>query len=137
MKTTTFGLLAILSLGAVGCSGTASSNAHGGPLDKLKLETLHSGPSGFAKDVDIVMSRVHVPANTALPTHYHPGEEYIYVLEGSGTLTLKGKSATKMQAGDFFKVPYKAVHTFVSGSQGARAVVCRVHDHGQPERVPQ
>lgn len=34
------------------------------------------------------------------------------------------------------KVPLKQVHTAVTGDEGATILVFRVHEQGQPERIP-
>lgn len=36
-----------------------------------------------AENTEVVVSRVTVPPNTTLPKHWHPGEEFAYILEGS------------------------------------------------------
>ncbi|MBT3346290.1 MAG: cupin domain-containing protein [Gemmatimonadetes bacterium] len=96
---------------------------------------LHAQLEGV-DSTEVILSRVEVPPSTQLARHYHPGEEFIYVLEGSGTVTLKGQPPVQLQPGDVFKVPLQHVHSARSGDAGMKAIVFRVHRTGQPERIP-
>lgn len=124
------------AIGLAGCCGSQHKGDTPEPIAAIKLELLTKAPIEFAENVEVVMSRVAVPAGTTLPLHYHPGQEFLYILEGSGTLHLRDGDDVALTAGDHFMVPYKAVHTFTGGPNGGRAVVTRVHEKGQPERVP-
>lgn len=88
-----------------------------------------------AKDTEVVVSRVTVPANTSLPMHWHPGEEFAYVLEGSLVLIQEGKDDVIFNKGDVGVVPFKQVHTIKTNDEGVTVLVFRVHEQGQPERV--
>ena len=70
-----------------------------------------------------------------LPTHFHPGEEFVYMIQGSGELSLKDQSKIVVKAGDVVKVPYEHVHSFSTPDESAKAVVFRVHKKGQPDRT--
>lgn len=102
----------------------------------LKLENLLSAELESAENTEIIVSRVTVPPNTSLPKHWHPGEEFAYVLEGTVSLWLEGEtSSPPLTKGDVARVPLKRVHTAMSGDEGATLLVFRVHETGQPERV--
>ncbi len=103
--------------------------------DKPKLENLLREALEGVPDTEIIVSRVTIPANTSLPKHWHPGEEFVYVLEGSATLWQEGKEDELYQAGEAFKIPLKQVHTAITGDEGVTALVFRVHETGKPERV--
>ena len=45
------------------------------------------------------------------PWHTHPGEEIIYVLEGSLEYQLKGEPPVTLKAGDVLFIPAGAIHT--------------------------
>ena len=51
-----------------------------------KLENLLAATLEGVEGNDVVVSRVTLPAHTALPKHWHPGEEFAYVIEGEVTL---------------------------------------------------
>lgn len=107
-------------------------NALGG---ELNLENLLSEELEGAPGIEVIVSRVYIPANTSLPKHWHPGEEFVYILKGSATLWQEGKSDVLMKEGEVFKIPLKQIHTAITGNDGVSALVFRVHEKGKPERV--
>lgn len=86
-------------------------------------------------DTDVVVSRVSIPPNMVLPKHWHPGEEFAYVLEGTVVLWQEDKPEKVFKPGDVFVVPLKQVHTVKTLDEAAKALVFRVHEQGQPERI--
>ena len=102
---------------------------------KISLSTLLSGELERVEGTEFIVSRVDLPPNTSLPTHWHPGEEFAYVLKGLVILTLEGKGDTEYGEGEVGKVPLKQVHAARTGDKGAELLVFRVHEKGQPERV--
>ena len=53
---------------------------------------------------------------TAIPKHRDPTEEYIYILEGSGEITIEGKPH-KVTAGQAIYMPAQAEVSFVNGDK--------------------
>jgi len=100
-----------------------------------KLENLMRAQLEVLAGGEIIVSRVTIPPHTSLPKHWHPGEEFAYILEGSCYLWQDGKEDLLGQAGDVLKVPLKQVHTAVTKDEGATILVFRVHETGKPERV--
>ena len=100
------------------------------------LDNLLRSPLEGVDGTEVIVSRVSIPPNTTLPAHWHPGEEFAYVLEGSATLWLDGKRSVTSREGEVVKVPLKRVHAAVTGDEGVELVVFRIHEQGQPERVP-
>ena len=107
-----------------------------GPMAaELKLENLLSAELVGAPGTEVIVSRVFIPANATLPRHWHPGEEFAYVVSGSVTLWQEGEEDITMPAGGVGKVPLRKVHTAMTGDEGCELIVFRVHAHGEPERV--
>ena len=102
----------------------------------LKLENLLKAQLEGVEGIEVIVSRVTMPPNTSLPKHWHPGEEFGYVLEGSVVLWQEGKDDIVGKKGDVVKVPLKQVHTAITRDEGATILVFRVHEKGKPERVP-
>lgn len=102
---------------------------------KPKLETLLSAQLEGVDNTDVIVSRVSIPPNTSLPKHWHPGEEFVYILEGSVSLWLDGELQSSVSQGDIVKVSLKQVHTAITRDEGVTALVFRVHERGKPERV--
>ena len=104
-------------------------------VEAIKIENLLRDSLALAEGVEVVMSYLEIPKNTTLPSHYHPGEEFVYIIQGSGELTLKDESKIIIKAGETAKVPLKHVHSFSSLNEDVKGVVFRVHEKGQPDRI--
>lgn len=130
--------LSLWCFGAISCSQSlpqgSSSGAKSGPAPAI--ETLLSGPLEGAEGMEVILSHVTIPPNTALPKHWHPGEEFAYILEGTVTLWQKGKPDITKRAGEAGKVPLKQIHTAITGDEGVTLLVFRVHEVGQPQMIP-
>jgi quercetin dioxygenase-like cupin family protein len=105
-------------------------------MSGLKLENLLKAQLEGIDGTEVIVSRVTMPPNTSLPKHWHPGEEFGYVLEGSVILWQDGKDDIVGKKGDVVKVPLQQVHTAITKDEGATILVFRVHEQGKPERVP-
>jgi quercetin dioxygenase-like cupin family protein len=101
----------------------------------MNFENMLTSELVGARGTEVVVSRVTVPANTILPRHWHPGEEFAYVLEGSLTLWQEGKEEIVYKKGEVGVVPFKQVHTISTADEPVTALVFRVHEKGQPERI--
>lgn len=104
-------------------------------IQTLKMEDLLRETLELTEGVEVILSYVEIPKATILPFHYHPGEEFAYLLEGSGILMLEDNTKINMKAGEAGKVPLKQAHSFTTLSDGAKLVVFRVHEKGQPDRI--
>lgn len=60
---------------------------------------------------EVVQVRVELDPGTVAPRHRHPGEEIIYVLEGTWEYQLDGQSPVTLKAGDVLFIPAGAVHS--------------------------
>lgn len=125
-------VLAAIVLLAGATSPTRADDAEKAPmLENLLMTELEGAPG-----TEVIVSRVEIPANMSLPKHWHPGEEFAYVLEGSVTLWQEGKADTTLVQGQTGMIPLKQIHTAKTGDRGVTLLVFRVHAKGQPERVP-
>ena len=97
-------------------------------------EVLRSALAG-TPGVEVIVSDVVIPPNGQVARHYHPGEEFLYLIEGSAIHVEEGKADLPLRAGDSYAIPPRAIHAPRGGPDGARAIVFRVHVAGQPERV--
>ena len=83
---------------------------------------------------EVIVSRVSFPPHTELPWHWHPGEEFFYVIEGSVTLKRRGEPDVTAAQSGAQKIAPQIIHTGRTGEQGAELVIFRVHAAGEPER---
>ena len=89
----------------------------------------------ICEDAEIIVSYIEAPAGYELKKHYHPGEEFAYVLEGSGTAWFEDMPEVVTKKGDIVRIPLGAVHTMIPGPDGIKALVFRIHKKGEPIRV--
>jgi quercetin dioxygenase-like cupin family protein len=104
------------------------------PLTKPQLANLLKQPLAENDKLEVVISRVVVPPNFRLPLHYHPGQEFVYTVEGTATVQIKGQPDALLKAGEAFVVPPRVHHTAVTNDEQATVIVFRVHDPGKPVR---
>jgi quercetin dioxygenase-like cupin family protein len=78
------------------------------------------------------------PPGGLAPRHYHPGPEFIYLLEGSLTLQEDGKHSHTLKQGETMFNPTKTVHVGnnPSTTTPAKVLVFLVVEKGQPPAVP-
>ena len=70
------------------------------------------------------------------PRHKHPGEEIIYVLEGSLEYDVDGKPPVTLKAGDVLFIPYGTVHAAKNiGTGHAAELATYVVEKGKPHVV--
>ena len=110
---------------------TGGSGSPSGLISKTLMTSDIAGVVGK----ELIVSHVTLPPHTSLPKHWHPGEEFGYVLEGSAKLWQKGRPTMTLSEGEVVKVPFEQIHTAITGDEGATIVVFRVHEKGLPERV--
>ena len=97
-------------------------------------EVLRS-PLAGTPGVEVIVSDVVIPPNGQVARHYHPGEEFLYLIEGTAIHVEQGKPDLPLKVGDSYAIPPRAIHAPRGGPEGARAIVFRVHVAGQPERI--
>ena len=140
MRSPTAAFLTCLFLVAIAAApAPASDHDHPAAADHAdgpKLENLLRAELAGFDGGEVIVSRVTIPPHTTLPRHWHPGEEFAYVLEGSCYLWQADEEDIPAHAGDVLAVPLRQVHTAYTRDESATILVFRVHEEGQPERVP-
>ena len=75
---------------------------------------------------EVVQVRVDLDPGVAFPKHRHPGEEIIYVVEGSLEYEVEGKAPMTLKAGEVLFIPAGTIHAAKnvgSGNEIGRAHV--------------
>jgi quercetin dioxygenase-like cupin family protein len=82
---------------------------------------------------EVYQLKVDFEPGASFPRHRHPGEEIIYVLEGSIEYDVDGKSPAILKAGDVLFVPYGVVHAAKNvGTTRAAELGTYVVEKGKP-----
>ena len=82
---------------------------------------------------EVVQARIELDPGVVFGKHWHPGEEIVYVLEGSLVYELEGRQPIRVDAGGVLFIPRRTVHSAknvgrVVGAELATYVV----DKGKP-----
>jgi quercetin dioxygenase-like cupin family protein len=82
---------------------------------------------------EVIQARVEFDPGAAFGKHTHPGEEIIYVLEGSLEYQVEGKPPVTLKAGDVLFIPAGTIHAAknVGNSRGAE-LATYVVEKGKP-----
>ena len=82
---------------------------------------------------EVVQVRVELAPGVAFPPHSHPGEELVYVIEGSLEYQIEGKPPVTLKAGEVLFVPAGATHTAKNvGSGNAAELATYIVEKGKP-----
>jgi quercetin dioxygenase-like cupin family protein len=86
---------------------------------------------------ETIQARIDIAPGAVAPWHRHPGEEVIYVIEGTLEYQLEGEAAVTVKAGEVLFVPAGTAHmarnrTTVNGAELATYIV----EKGKPLLVP-
>ena len=82
---------------------------------------------------EAVQVRVDIEPGAAFGRHTHPGEEIIYVLEGSLQYDVEGKPSVTLKAGDVLFIRAGTIHAAKNiGSSTASELATYVVEKGKP-----
>jgi quercetin dioxygenase-like cupin family protein len=127
MKTTRVMAVAALIVG----SGLAlhAARAQQAGIKRTELQRHDLGIPGR----EVVQARIDFDPGAAFGKHTHPGEEIIYVLEGSLEYQIEGKPPMTLKAGGVLFVPAGTVHAAKNvGSGNAAELGTYVVEKGKP-----
>ena len=82
---------------------------------------------------EVVQVRVELAPGVAFGKHTHPGEEIIYMLEGSLEYEVEGKPPITLRAGDVLFIPARTIHAARNvGSTNGAELATYVVEKGKP-----
>jgi quercetin dioxygenase-like cupin family protein len=81
---------------------------------------------------EVIQNRVDIAPDAPAIRHWHPGEEIIYVIEGTLEYEIEGESRT-VKAGEALTVPAEAVHSVKNVGDGdAAELATYIVETGKP-----
>jgi quercetin dioxygenase-like cupin family protein len=107
----TAGHIAVATLIVTGISlivGAAMALTPTQPEGIRRIDLLKNDLSAPGREV--VQARVEIDPGVTSPKHWHPGEELVYVIEGTLEYQVEGKPPVTLKAGDVLYIPAGAVH---------------------------
>jgi len=82
---------------------------------------------------ETVQVLVEFASGASFPAHSHPGEELVYVTEGSLEYAVAGKPTVTLEAGDVLFIPARAVHAVRNvGKDKGTELATYIVEKGQP-----
>lgn len=82
---------------------------------------------------EVIQVRVDIAPGVLAPRHSHPGEEIIYVLEGSLEYQLDGKPPVTLKAGEVLFIPNGVIHAAKNvGNNNAAELATYIVEKGKP-----
>jgi quercetin dioxygenase-like cupin family protein len=82
---------------------------------------------------EVIQTIVELAPGTTAPRHTHPGEEIIYVLEGTWEYTVEGKPPVTVKPGEVLFVPAGAIHSARNvGTGRALELATYIVEKGKP-----
>ena len=82
---------------------------------------------------EVVQVRVELAPGVSFPKHTHPGEEIIYVLEGTWEYTVEGQPPVTLTAGDVLFIPAGTIHSARNvGTGRAAELATYIVEKGKP-----
>jgi len=127
MKTLTFILAGVIVAAGV------TAGARAGQATPTFTRTVLQDQDISAKDRHGVMARSEFMPGASSGRHFHPGEEFGYVLEGTLELTVDGKPPQRLKAGDIIYMPAGTIHDAKNVGTGTLKVLSTyVLEKGKP-----
>jgi quercetin dioxygenase-like cupin family protein len=128
--------MVLTALAATGILSTPIAGADGSTLpadDGIKEQLVRDLAGVRGKEVRLIT--IDYPPGGESPAHRHNAQVFVYVLEGSMRMQVKGSAAVTLHAGQtFYEGPHDVHLVSANASQttSARILVLIVKDKGQP-----
>ena len=85
---------------------------------------------------EVVQARVDLKPGVTAPRHSHPGEEIVYVIEGSIEYHLDGQAPKVYKAGEVLFIPAGVIHSAKNvGTGNAAELATYILEKGKPVLV--
>lgn len=82
---------------------------------------------------EVVQARVDIEPGVTSLRHWHPGEEIVYVLEGTLEYAVDGKPPVTLRAGEVLFIPARTPHTAKNVGKGPGAELATyIVEKGEP-----
>ncbi len=90
-----------------------------------------------AEGKEVIIAHLSVPPGFATAKHFHPGQVFLYVLEGAVTIEMEGDAPLKLGPGDVLQEEpgRPMVGKNLSTTHGAKVIVFQIVDKGKPLMV--
>lgn len=102
----------------------------------IKRDVLRKADLTGVEGKEVLVTLIEAASGAEFPAHTHPGDEFLFVIEGS----IEGfveQTRMPMSAGQTFHAPRETPHGGkVTGSTAARVLTVHIVDKGKPLATP-
>jgi quercetin dioxygenase-like cupin family protein len=117
---------------AVGAFGMHALHAQAPAIKRVPLMKADlTGTEGK----EVVMTLIEAQPGADFPAHTHPGDEFLFVIEGS-IATFVEQHRTSVPTGGTFHAPREKAHGGSIGDKPARLLTVHIVDKGKPFAEP-
>lgn len=103
----------------------------------LKRTVLQTKPLATVPGHDGITVLAELAVGGTAPRHTHPGEEMVYVLEGTATFDMAGQATIALKPGDAFFIPANTPHVARNtGTVPVKLLSTYIIETGKPLAVP-
>ena len=82
----------------------------------------------------LIVGDLNMAPGALIPRHFHHGEEYIYLIGGSATVSRAGQPDVTLRPGESVTIAPGVVHWGTAGPEGMRGISVWVKDDDHPLR---
>ena len=121
------------------CLSSLALGAQGAPAQQsaLKRTVLKTHAMTSVPGREGVMVAAELAVGGAAPRHTHPGEEFVFVLEGTASFDMAGQPLLTIKPGDAFVIPPNIPHVARNtGTTPLRLLSTYIIPTGQPLATP-
>ena len=121
---------------AIGAGGATYVGAQGTP-QVTRTEILRKPMTGM-EGKEVVVFLADLPPGAVAGRHFHPGDEAIYMLQGTLLFEPDHGQPFELKAGEISFNPAKHIHKAknASSSETAKVLNCMLAEKGQPLAIP-
>jgi quercetin dioxygenase-like cupin family protein len=103
-------IVALAAVILVTTAGTFLARAQGAQPSPLKRTVLQTHALTSVPGHEGITVLAELAVGGSAPRHTHPGEEFVYVLEGTATFDMAGQPLLSIKPGDAFFIPPNTPH---------------------------
>jgi quercetin dioxygenase-like cupin family protein len=128
-------MVLIFSVGTAYAHDPTVEKSKGVGLQGLKRTVLSKTDITGVSGKEAVVLTVDGAPGLVGKKHYHPGDEFLYVQEGSLTLHVDGRAPVTLKVGETLHIPARVVHQPINPSptHPFKVVTFGVFEKGQPD----
>lgn len=131
-----FALACFFSAACADSPVVGAPKVYGGVLGQKQQRTILSKTDlAKAPGMEAIVLTVDGAPGLVGKQHYHPGDEFIYLAEGTLTLDVAGKGKVTLKKGETLHIPGGVAHQATNPSPDApfKAVTFGIFEKGQPD----